>query len=243
MIEFNLSMILHIVGDFYTQSERLSELKVTSTKHLLIHVLVYTLPFTVLVYLMTNLQISLLSSLLIFSTHYLTDHFKIKHEKKHCVNYRIFLIDQAAHIFVIYILNLALNSQSMITLDFLYEFLNISGVNFNLDYLLNILVISLLIYKPTAIFIKLFLSPLSHPFDNDSKAIKNTGEIIGILERFTIVLLGLMNQWSSIALVITAKSIARFKQLEDRDFAEKYLIGTLLSVSITLLLLYLYFFK
>ena len=34
---------------------------------------------------------------------------------------------------------------------------------------------------------------------------------------------------------MTAKSIARFKQLENKSFVERYLIGTLLSVSLALI--------
>jgi len=34
---------------------------------------------------------------------------------------------------------------------------------------------------------------------------------------------------------LTAKSIARFKQMEDKNFAEKYLIGTLTSFLIVLI--------
>lgn len=40
-----------------------------------------------------------------------------------------------------------------------------------------------------------------------------------------------MSQYSAIAFIFTAKSIARFKQLEsDKDFAEVYLLGSLASV-------------
>ena len=35
----------------------------------------------------------------------------------------------------------------------------------------------------------------------------------------------------AIGLVIAAKTLARFKQLDDRDFAEYYLLGTLASVT------------
>ena len=38
-----------------------------------------------------------------------------------------------------------------------------------------------------------------------------------------------------IGFVLTAKSIARFKQMEDKNFAEKYLIGTLTSFLIVLI--------
>lgn len=64
-----------------------------------------------------------------------------------------------------------------------------------------------------------------------------SGNLIGVLERIVIILLGLLNLWQAIALVFTAKSIARFKQLEEKTFAQKYLIGTLISFIIALLCL------
>lgn len=62
----------------------------------------------------------------------------------------------------------------------------------------------------------------------------NTGYLIGILERFVILTLGFSGQLGAIGFVIAAKSLARFNQLNDRDFAEKYLVGTLLSVAVAL---------
>ena len=43
------------------------------------------------------------------------------------------------------------------------------------------------------------------------------------------------NQFGLIGFVLTAKSIARFKQMEDKNFAEKYLIGTLTSFLVVLI--------
>ena len=43
------------------------------------------------------------------------------------------------------------------------------------------------------------------------------------------------NQFGLIGFVLTAKSIARFKQMEDKNFAEKYLIETLTSFLIVLI--------
>jgi len=56
------------------------------------------------------------------------------------------------------------------------------------------------------------------------------GRLIGILERLLILFAVLAGEWSAVGLVLAAKSIARFKELEDRDFAELYLVGTLASV-------------
>ena len=39
---------------------------------------------------------------------------------------------------------------------------------------------------------------------------------------------------AAVGFVIAAKTLARFKQLDDRGFAEYYLLGTLASVSVAL---------
>jgi hypothetical protein len=61
------------------------------------------------------------------------------------------------------------------------------------------------------------------------------GAVIGILERLIVVSLVLVGQYAAIGLVVTAKTIARFRQLEDRQFAEYYLLGTLASIATAIL--------
>ncbi len=58
------------------------------------------------------------------------------------------------------------------------------------------------------------------------------GEAIGILERLLIVTFVVVGAEAAIGLVIAAKTLARFRQLDDRDFAEYYLLGTLASVAV-----------
>ncbi|SEW03890.1 DUF3307 domain-containing protein [[Clostridium] fimetarium] len=66
------------------------------------------------------------------------------------------------------------------------------------------------------------------------------GSWIGILEREIILLLGLLGQYGAIGFVLAAKSLARYKQLEKKAFAEKYLVGTLLSTLIAIACLAIY---
>jgi hypothetical protein len=61
------------------------------------------------------------------------------------------------------------------------------------------------------------------------------GATIGALERLLIVVFVLVNAEAAVGFVIAAKTIARFKQLDDRGFAEYYLLGTLASVSVAFL--------
>lgn len=56
------------------------------------------------------------------------------------------------------------------------------------------------------------------------------GRIIGVLERALVLTLVLVGQYGALGLIVAAKAVARFRGLEDRDFAEYFLIGTLASL-------------
>ena len=60
------------------------------------------------------------------------------------------------------------------------------------------------------------------------------GATIGVLERLLIVTFVLTGSTAAIGFVVAAKTLARFRQLDDRDFAEYYLLGTLASVGVAL---------
>lgn len=62
------------------------------------------------------------------------------------------------------------------------------------------------------------------------------GKYIGYMERLLVIVLTAVGAYSSIAFIIAAKSIARFKQLDDRNWAEYFLLGTLSSIFIGILL-------
>ena len=86
------------------------------------------------------------------------------------------------------------------------------------------------IWKPVQILISKVFALFSEQNTDDEHV--NAGTIIGILERVIVVVLVLMKAAAAIGFVLTAKSIARIKQLENDDnFIERYLVGTLLSVA------------
>ncbi len=61
-------------------------------------------------------------------------------------------------------------------------------------------------------------------------------EILGNIERFIMILFLGYNQYSAIGLVLTAKSIARYDKIsKEEDFAEYYLLGTLMSTACVVL--------
>lgn len=63
---------------------------------------------------------------------------------------------------------------------------------------------------------------------------KNIGRYIGMLERLLIIILVVNQALTSITILVAIKSITRFKQFEDKRFAEYYLIGTLFSIVIAI---------
>ena len=62
----------------------------------------------------------------------------------------------------------------------------------------------------------------------------NRGRVIGLLERALIYAFVLSGQFGAIGFTLAAKGFTRFKEMENRGFAEYVLIGTLLSSSIAM---------
>jgi hypothetical protein len=61
------------------------------------------------------------------------------------------------------------------------------------------------------------------------------GRAVGSLERALTLTLVLLGEYTAVGWIIAAKSLARFKQLEDREFVEYFLVGTLASFLLALL--------
>jgi hypothetical protein len=55
------------------------------------------------------------------------------------------------------------------------------------------------------------------------------GRWIGIMERAMIMMLVAVGAWPAVGFIVAAKSMARFKQLDEKEFADYYIAGTLMS--------------
>ncbi|HOI41249.1 MAG TPA: hypothetical protein PL168_11000 [Methanobacterium sp.] len=99
----------------------------------------------------------------------------------------------------------------------------------------SILIILFLGYFLVAVMgvvIKIFLKPYSSHIE--SSGIKGAGALIGVFERILVFTLVMTDQYAAISIIFAAKSIARFSELNDRDFAEYYLLGTFASITIAI---------
>jgi hypothetical protein len=61
---------------------------------------------------------------------------------------------------------------------------------------------------------------------------QNAGLYIGWLERFVVLTALILQSPATVGLILTAKSIARYPEMKSVRFAEYFLIGTLLSMSL-----------
>ncbi|MFA6784453.1 MAG: hypothetical protein WCR13_06105, partial [Sphaerochaeta sp.] len=100
--------------------------------------------------------------------------------------------------------------------------------------LLSWMGMALLIGKPVNVLIKQALSSYRPQALNQEER-GGAGALIGTLERLLMLIFLNLGQYGAIAWVLTAKSIARYSKIaEEKDFAEYYLSGTLLSMVLVL---------
>ena len=216
---------IHLLADFLFQTSAYSEKK---------RKIIYFIVFEIILLAILEFKKGILLGIIISVFHFLINYIVNKLEKrfrKRRLKLLFFSINQLIHFVILigiyYIFNLE-NSVSNL-------YIKLQGYE---NFKIIILYISVfsIIYEPASVFIrKLFTSISSKTYPKENLEELKAGNIIGKLERIIIAILLLNNQFGVIGFVLTAKSIARFKQMENRDFAEKYLIGTLTSFLIVLI--------
>ena len=119
------------------------------------------------------------------------------------------------------------------------------GINFIVEIPIEIVAIVVsfvLCSKPINIFIKnIFITfAINIPKgDNqilnnkEEKSLPNAGKLIGIMERFLVLTLIFIDQYSAVGLIIAAKSILRYKSPQQNEYT---LVGTLLSFGIAVMI-------
>ena len=224
---------VHLLADFLFQTSTYSEKKRKILKPLLLHCLIYFIVFEIVLLTILQFKKAILVGMIISISDLLINFIKNKLEKsfpQRRLQLLFFSFNQVIHFTILigmyYIFNLENSVSNLYVKLQAYE-------NFKI-IILYISVFSI-IFEPASVFIrKLFtsISPKTYPKENLEEL--KAGNIIGKLERIIIAILLLNNQFGVIGFVLTAKSIARFKQMEDKNFAEKYLIGTLTSFLIVL---------
>ena len=251
-MEILLLLIAHFIGDFLFQSSKIAHLKMDQFKYYLLHCAIYSGVIALPLLCFGPFKNVMILFIVITVTHAIIDYSRIKILKNmktkkkmkmktlktdyNSMDFSVFVLDQFLHLSVIVVSAHFIYEQSFIgdtIKTILLKHLEWQQVHNILVYVL----LYIICLSPTAILIKKVFVFFSIQVESDHdkrEELINSGYIIGILERMIILTLGLNGQLGAIGFVVAAKSLARFKQLEDKNFAEKYLLGTLLSVTISL---------
>lgn len=265
---FYVMLLGHVLSDFYFQTDELAEEKEKSYKAVLFHSVLYSFGFAAVFCICcfhrdnsfwNNLPLVILASVFHFIIDSLKFVFKAiinednkgslvsnlrkkpiidklyEYTKNHNISGWILAIDQIAHITTLlvtyYLCGTGICTNRFVSQE--YE---------HLPYLPIIIILGIFcLLKPVSIFIsRTALWNQKGEKDDVQPATIKTGKIIGYLERLVIFFLVIYNHIEVIGFVLAAKSLARYKELEERKKAEYFLIGTLISVvsvfAITMLL-------
>ncbi|MEI8200437.1 MAG: DUF3307 domain-containing protein [Eubacteriales bacterium] len=235
---FILLLLAHVIGDFYFQTGYMSKRKDSSMKWVLAHSLFYWLSTMLVLCLCFSLNIFVLGTAAA-ALHAIIDILKYQYVKKlrkgsrinAGIDRNIFFADQLLHIIcLIFIAYIAVLQN--IPFRFSSPVLGFFGI-VKIDALAFVCWAAalLIIHKPANILISKILTIYKpENKDDENKKDNNAGRFIGTIERIIILIFLSIGQYAAIGLVLTAKSIARYDKIsKEKDFAEYYLIGTLIS--------------
>lgn len=229
----------HLLGDFYLQNDEMVRRKKKEKDILNLHCTVYCLIVAVCSFWFVP-SVSggsyLIYLMVLMATHWGIDYAK-NHLNKKDGQCFAFIADQAAHLAILIIpARFFAGSQSVLLYKSVLDCRPWIPV-------FNVVICMLICGKPASVLVRVVFEDIKtrgrgtegfYLDGQDRDTQDRAGEAIGILEREIIFILGIMNQFGAIGFVLAAKSMARFEQLKHQGFAEKYLIGTLLSALIAI---------
>lgn len=234
-----LILIAHVLSDFYLQTDKIAEKKKECTIYLFIHMIILFCVTTICMISFLDIKLFIFTIAYAF-IHGLIDYTKIALSKKNRTDekdVKLFVLDQIVHIITIVIFMILFE----LNVGFVYapKLFLFGSENYGIVIrALSRVLMFLIIIKPASIAIRLIMESFKLPqteeeSNEEMSGLPNAGSHIGSLERVFILFMMILNQYSAIGFVLTAKSIARYKKITDSaQFGEYYLLGTLLSAVI-----------
>lgn len=237
MIKVTLSLFLigHFLADFYLQINKRAENKKKTREKLIRHGLIYL--SAMILIMIPILSLSFLKWVIAVSlVHFMVDWWTLYWNKKDRLNDKnkmhLYVLKQIIYLVTILIVTMVISLSSE-TMQYTNLFKRLSdSLYLDIELILTWLLAIIIIIKPVSITIKKFLCQYQPAtVDKEEDGHLGAGTLIGILERLIILILLSQNQYAVIGFVLTAKSIARYNKIvEDPQFSEYYLLGTLLSI-------------
>lgn len=240
MEKYLILFVLHLLGDFYLQTTKVAQCKNArkgtacgtckkckdsswiNWKYLLFHSLLYIVPFGVLYFCMRGIYVIAVISIL-FVTHILIDAVSCYFNEKNKQTV-VFIIDQALHVGIICLLS---------------QFVIFSYYIDDCYYaVLKIVFTGLMLIMPCSIMINKLFKDI-YPQSNEM-GMFDIGSVIGVMERILTFIFACFESFPAIAIIITVKTWARTNDLKEPEFRNKYLLGTLTSLVLALIIFIVY---
>lgn len=240
MAEYLILIILHLLGDFYLQTTKVAQCKNArkgekcgtckkcndnswiNWKYMLIHSLIYIIPFLVLYIFMEAIHVSIVIGVLLV-THIIIDTASC-YFYKHSRQTIVFITDQVLHIGIICLIPI----------------FGSFGGNIDLYYFaaLKVVFSGLILIMPCSVMINKLLKDI-YPQSNEP-VMFDVGSIIGVMERILTFIFACFESFPAIAIIVTVKTWARTNDLKEPEFRNKYLLGTLTSLVLALIVFVVY---
>ena len=183
--------------------------------------------------------LAILVGLGIGGVHLVIDRWKLRQEQAYPAPLRWFLWDQALHGFSLLLAGVWIAEfplQDWMLLEWGLAQWIVLSIGFTM-LALNARLGGFLVAE----FLRRYKPQPSEPAQTDAEGeLLRTGRVIGMLERVLLFLILVQGEWAAVGFVIAAKSVVRFPELNKRDFAEYYLLGTLASFLFAILSVLLY---
>jgi hypothetical protein len=244
---FLLALCAHLLGDFLLQTRGMVTAKNAGR---LWPLLKHGVIITVVTWLATHcygLKAAFFYALLIGLSHLLIDTTKscLEKGKSGGTKLLLFLFDQGLHLFTLFVFFplFPTSDPDPHVISFYQRLQPATPVlarsfppalpYWSLEKSLWIIVVYLAAVFGGAVLITRILAWLTdQPQPEKGRRLSNA---IGIMERLILITLVVTDAIAAMGFVLAAKSLARYQELNDREFAEYYLVGTLTSFSLALL--------
>ncbi|WP_105254786.1 DUF3307 domain-containing protein [Pseudoalteromonas sp. T1lg75] len=230
-------LLAHVIADFYLQP--LSWVMQRNERHfkspkLALHMLVHGALSGALLWVwecyygLGEWLPVLAATAIIMASHWLID--VAKSYSKH--GFVPFIIDQGAHILILVALSCYLTDTELLGQWFSAQLMHSNTYVLLLAYLL--------VLNPSSVAIRMLLERWHLPASiagDKTTTLPQAGHSIGLLERLLMLTFIIIDELAGVGFVLAAKSVFRFGDLtnaKDKQLTEYVMLGTLLSVVITL---------
>ena len=230
-------LLAHLLGDFPLQPEWISRNKGSSLRSLFLHGAAhYLLAWACLLFFAPVSGLSILNHLFVFgyiAIHLLVDKLKYRLTSRRIVpdDSKTFLLDQLLHVAALTCAAILLTGNHVGQLV-----QQIASSMPTKTQILEVAIVYVAVVFGGGVLIRYLTKGLAkHAPANSTDPLPNAGLYIGWLERLLVLTAIAVQTPTLVGLILTGKSIARFPELKNAHFAEYFLIGTLLSLSLSLL--------